>query len=335
MPRQSRIDTPGALHHIMIRGLEGKNIFKDNKDRDDFMDRLGNILLDTSTPCYAFALMSNHVHLLLRTGSVPVAQVMRRLLTGYAVKFNRRHRRTGKLFQNRYKSILCQEDPYLLELVRYIHLNPLRAGLINDYAKLGHFKYCGHSFISGNRENDWQDVDYVLSLFAKRKKTAIKRYLEHVKKGIEIGKRPDLTGGGLIRSLGGWTEVKKLKGSDIRLKSDERILGDSEYVLEVLKEAQEQFERKYELAARGYTLENLSQKVAGIFNVTPEEIFSQGKYKKRVKARSVFCYWAIRELGETATNLARKIGISQPAVTHAVERGEKIIKEMELKLLES
>ncbi len=105
MPRQSRIDTPGALHHIMIRGLEGKNIFKDNKDRDDFMDRLGKIMLDTSTPCYAFALMSNHVHLLLRTGSVPVAQVMRRLLTGYAVKFNRRHRRTGKLFQNRYKSI--------------------------------------------------------------------------------------------------------------------------------------------------------------------------------------------------------------------------------------
>ncbi len=147
MPRQSRIDTPGALHHIMIRGLEGKNIFKDNKDRDDFMDRLGNILLDTSTPCYAFALMSNHVHLLLRTGLVPVAQVMRRLLTGYAVKLNRRHRRTGKLFQNRYKSILCQEDPYLLELVRYIHLNPLRAGLINDYAKLGNFKYCGHSFI--------------------------------------------------------------------------------------------------------------------------------------------------------------------------------------------
>ena len=209
----------------MIRGIEGKNVFKDNKDRDDFIERLGNILSDTSTPCYAFALMSNHVHLLLRTGLVPVAQVMRRLLTGYAVKFNRRHKRYGKLFQNRYKSILCQEDPYLLELVRYIHLNPLRADLIKDYDNLGQYKYCGHSYILGNNKNDWQDVDYVLRLFAKRQKTSIKRYLEHVSKGIEIGKRPDLTGGGLIRSLGGWAEVRKLQKSDIRMKSDERILG--------------------------------------------------------------------------------------------------------------
>ncbi len=332
MPRQSRIDTPGALHHIMIRGIEGKNIFKDNKDRDDFIERLGNILSDTSTPCYAFALMSNHVHLLLRTGLVPVAQVMRRLLTGYAVKFNRRHKRYGKLFQNRYKSILCQEDPYLLELVRYIHLNPLRADLIKDYDKLGQYKYCGHSYILGNNKNDWQDVDYVLRLFAKRQKTSIKRYLEHVSKGIEIGKRPDLTGGGLIRSLGGWAEVRKLQKSDIRMKSDERILGDNDYVLEVLKETQEKFERRYELAAQGYTLETLCEKVAEILNVDPEEIYSPGKYKKRVMARSIFCYWAVRELGESATNLARKIGISQPAVSQAVERGEKLIKEMNLKL---
>ncbi len=332
MPRQARIDTPGALHHIMIRGIEGRNIFQDNKDRDDFIQRLGNILSDTSTPCYAFALMSNHVHLLLRTGLVPVAQVMRRLLTGYAVKFNRRHKRSGKLFQNRYKSILCQEDPYLLELVRYIHLNPLRADLIKDYDKLGWFKYCGHSYILGNNKNDWQDVEYVLRLFAKRQKTAIKRYLEHVRKGIEIGPRPDLTGGGLIRSLGGWTEVKKLQKSDIRLKSDERILGDTDYVLEVLKESQEKFERRYELAARGYTLETFRDKVADIFNVETEDIYSPGKYKERVKARSVFCYWAVREFGESATNLARKIGISQPAVSQAVERGEKLIKEMKLKL---
>ena len=335
MPRQSRIDTPGALHHIMIRGLEGRNIFKDNKDRDDFMDRLGIILPDTSTPCYAFALMSNHVHLLLRTGLAPVAQVMRRLLTGYAVRYNRRHRRSGKLFQNRYKSILCQEDPYLLELVRYIHLNPLRAGLVKDFTKLAQFRYCGHSVITGNSENEWLDSDYILSFFGKRKKTAIKMYIEHVRKGIEKGKRTDLTGGGLIRSLGGWTEIQKHRASDIGIKSDERILGDSEYVLEVLAKAQEQFERKYELTARGYNLETLCQKVAGIFNVTPKEIYTQGKYKNRVKARSVFCYWAVRELGKTATELARKIGISQPAVTYAVERGEKIVKEMKLVLLDS
>ena len=99
-----------------------------------------------------------------------------------------------------------------------------------------------------------------------------------------------------------------------------------------MKEAQEKFERRYELAAQGYTLETLCEKVAEILNVDPEEIYSPGKYKKRVMARSIFCYWAVRELGENATNLARKIGISQPAISQAVKRGEKLIKEMNLKL---
>jgi putative transposase len=114
MPRQTRIDTPGALHHIMVRGIERRKIFKDNKDKDNFVDRLGDTLKGTSTFCYAWSLLPNHVHLLLRTGNYPIAAVMRRLLTGYAVTFNRRYKRHGQLFQNRYKSILCQEEPYLL-----------------------------------------------------------------------------------------------------------------------------------------------------------------------------------------------------------------------------
>jgi putative transposase len=101
MPRQARIDAPGALHHIIIRGIERKAIFKDNADRANFLERLGRILLETETGCYAWVLIRNHVHLLLKTGLTPIATVMRRLLTGYAVSFNRRHRRHGHLFQNR------------------------------------------------------------------------------------------------------------------------------------------------------------------------------------------------------------------------------------------
>lgn len=123
---------PGPFYHIIIRGIERKAIFRDNKDRNNFLDRLGNILNQTSTPCYAWSLLTNHVHLLLRTGLVPIATVMRRLLTGYEQQFNRRHRRHGQLFQNRYKSILCEEDPYLLELVRYINLNPVSAKMVNS-----------------------------------------------------------------------------------------------------------------------------------------------------------------------------------------------------------
>jgi putative transposase len=136
MPRQSRIDTPGALHHIISRGIERGKIFKDNQDRFDFIKNLGLILEQTETACYAWSLIPNHFHLLLRTGKVPIATVMRRILTGHAVRFNRRHKRHGHLFQNRYKSILCQEDTYLLELIRYIHLNPLRAKLVDNLNQL-------------------------------------------------------------------------------------------------------------------------------------------------------------------------------------------------------
>ena len=112
MPRKSRIDAAGALHHIMVRGIEGGVVFRSDKDRDHFLERLGGILKDTTTPCYAWALIPNHFHLLLRTGAVPISTVMRRLLTGYALWFNRTHGRSGHLFQNHFKSILCQEEVY-------------------------------------------------------------------------------------------------------------------------------------------------------------------------------------------------------------------------------
>jgi putative transposase len=136
MPRKTRIDSPDAVHHAIGRGIARQKIFLCHGDRDDFLDRLGEILTEAKTSCYAWALIPNHFHLLLRTGTTPLPSAMRRLLTGYAVSHNLRHRRHGHLFQNRYKSLLCQEDPYLLELVRYIHLNPLRSRLVGDYESL-------------------------------------------------------------------------------------------------------------------------------------------------------------------------------------------------------
>ena len=119
MPRKSRIDAPDALHHVIGRGIARQKILFGDADREDFLDRLGSILIETKTSCYAWALLPNH--LLLRTGTAPLSSVMRRLLTGYAVGYNLRHRRYGHLFQNRYKSILCQEEPYLLELPGPLH----------------------------------------------------------------------------------------------------------------------------------------------------------------------------------------------------------------------
>lgn len=153
MPRQARLDTPGVLQHVMARGIERRKIFMDDQDRASFLERLALILEDTQTQCYAWALIPNHFHILLRTGPTPLSTVMRRLMTGYAVTFNLRHRRSGHLFQNRYKSVVCEEDTYLLELTRYIHLNPLRARLVEALKSLDKYPWAGHSVLMGKKKN--------------------------------------------------------------------------------------------------------------------------------------------------------------------------------------
>ena len=113
MPRFARLDAPGVLHHVIIRGIERRKIFTDNEDRENLLERLSSLIPETQTQCYAWSFMPNHAHFLLETGGTGISTLMRRLLTGYAVSFNRRHNRHGQLFQNRYKSIVCQEDSYL------------------------------------------------------------------------------------------------------------------------------------------------------------------------------------------------------------------------------
>jgi putative transposase len=327
MPRKARIDTPGALHHIIGRGIERRNIFKDDKDRDNFLNRLGNILLETETPCFAWALMPNHFHLLLRTGNMPISTIMRRLLTGYVVTFNLRHSRSGRLFQNRYKSILCQEDTYFLELVRYLHLNPLRANIVWDVDALDSYPYCGHSRLMGRFNSSWQNVNYVLSLFENKPTTAIKKYRQFLERGLALGKRPDLTGGGLIRSVGGWNTLKSLRRMQGHLKGDERILGDSDFVQEVLNAANENMEKQYRLKAKGYDFDKILEKVGKLFNLKPENLLVPSKQHNRVKARSLICYWAVKKIGISSLYVAAKLGIKQPSVSRAAIRGEKICLE--------
>lgn len=333
MPRQARLDTPGALHHIVVRGIERRKIFWDDADRDDFLDRFGDLLNQTLTPCYAWALIPNHVHLLLRTGLVPLATVMRRLLTGYAVRFNRRHRRHGHLFQNRYKSFLCQEDPYLLELVRYIHLNPVRAGVVADLKELEDYPYCGHSVLMGEHRRDWQDEQYVLNLFGSSVRAARRQYGEYVQEGLARGKRPELVGGGLLRGVGGWKGLKDLGDAGTRVKGDERILGDTDFVTSALEAGQEQMERKYRYKARGYDFPWLVARVGKLLEMTQEEVTRKGRYPEAVMARSVLCYFAVRELGLSTVELARLLHLSQPTVSQSVQRGEKIVSEKNLNMV--
>jgi hypothetical protein len=260
---------------------------------------------------------------------------MRRLLTGYAVKFNRRHRRHGQLFQNRYKSIICQEDIYLKELVRYIHLNPLRAKLVPNMSRLNRYRYCGHSTLMGLRECAWQDDDYVLFCFAASTLDGREKYYAYVREGMDQGRRPELVGGGLIRSLGGWAEVKKmrLKGQD-RMKGDERILGDGDFVTDIVSAANEEMDRRYELKRLGYDLAKIEQRVLDIYDLEREELYSKSRLKIRSEARSVFCYWAVRELGVEGARLARRFKMRPAGIGYAVRKGEKIVKEKAIPMVE-
>ncbi len=176
---------------------------------------------------------------------------MRRLLTGHAVSFNRRHKRHGHLFQNRYKSILCQEDPYRLELVRYIRLNPLRAKRVADIGALEKYPFCGHRVFMGKQARQWQDIATVLACFGKTVGSARRSFRSFVSKGVDEGRRWNPIGGGLIRSAGGCADVNALKKANVHVKSDERILGDGAFVETILAESREHYERQYALKAKG------------------------------------------------------------------------------------
>lgn len=333
MPRKARIDAPGALHHVIIRGIERKKIFRSDNDRRNFLSRISELISETKTDCFAWAIIPNHAHLLLRTGSVPLSVFMSRLLTGYAVWFNRKYRRHGQLFQNRYKSILCQEDPYLKELVRYIHLNPLRAGLVGDLDGLDKHPWCGHSVLMNKEKQPWQDVDYVYRFFSDQKTEARRRYREFVARGIAEGKRPDLTGGGLLRSSGGWTGLKGFREAGVRVKGDERLLGDSEFVENVLKAAEEALEGRYALKAMGYDFDRAVVRVAEVMGMSPEQVTAFGKSPQTVRARSLLCFWAHRKLGMSTIEIAAKLKISQPAVSRSSKRGERIEREAQVEFV--
>jgi REP element-mobilizing transposase RayT len=135
----------------MVRGIEGRRIFRDDVDREDFAERLDRLVPELGFLCYAWAFLPNHAHLVLQTGPVPLSRLMARLGTGYARRFNERHQRTGHLFQNRFRSRVIEDDSDLLGVVLYVHRNPLEAGLVPGAGALEQFPWCGHGALTGAR----------------------------------------------------------------------------------------------------------------------------------------------------------------------------------------
>jgi len=322
MPRLARLDAPGVLHHVMGRGIEKNNIFLNKKDRNDFINRLSVLVDEGAIDIYAWALMTNHFHLLLKTKNRLLSSSMRKLLTGYVVNFNRRHKRYGHLFQNRYKSIVCQEDAYLMELVRYIHLNLLRGGVVKDMNGLNDSPWSGHSAIIGRVERKWQDTEYVLSYFG-RGKHRRKSYHKYVIEGVDRGRRPELVGGGLVRSIGGWSEVLALRTRKERHAFDSRILGDSDFVQDIKTGLDDMIKKNPRVSGQRIDLEALCDRVCKKRNVSSSELLSGSRRHEPVKARRIISWLAVHELGYSGAEVARHLGVTTSCITRFLASKEK------------
>ena len=269
--------------------------------------------MKTGTECLAWSLLGNHVHLLLRPRKALLATFMRRLLTGYAIYFNLRHKRSGHLYQNRFKSIVCEEDAYLLELVRYIHLNPLRAGLVKDLGDLDKYPWSGHAALMGEGDLEGQVTDEILSLFSRKKREARERYRQFVADGISLGEQEKLGSG---RRIGKEPLVDQEGGP-----YDARILGSGAFV----EEMQIRHDQDSEIN-RPMAIGEIVARVCAHFELNPEELLLKTRTPRIAAIRSIICYLAVRRVGHSGVDVGRLVNVRRAAVSIAAGRGEKIVK---------
>jgi putative transposase len=333
MPRGKRLNIIGGVYHLYTRGIERRRIFKDDIDREEFLSRLEDALTKTKSTCYAWSLMPNHIHLMIRTGKGSLSDVARRLLTGYAIYFNARHKRRGYLYQNRYKSILCQEDVYFQGLVRYIHLNHIKANIVPTLGKLDKYPWSGHSAIMGNKQRSWQNIDQVLLYFSEHRKKAINLYREFIQAGIGKKEKTDFLGGGLVRSAGGWTNLERMKRKKEYWRGDERILGDDSFVNQILNEAEETIDQRDKLTREGWDLDKIKAKVMEILEIRDINLNKKGRDNSISKVKALVCYFGNKELGISGAEIGRFLNISQPAVSKHINKGESIVENDGYKLL--
>lgn len=318
MPRQPRIDIPGLLHHVIFRGIDGCKIVKDDIDRLGFVTRLGALSEECQTPIYAWTLLNNHAHLLVRSSEYGLPRFMRRLLTGHAITFNLRHKRHGHLFQNRYKSIICEEESYFLELVRYIHLNPLRAGQVKDIDELKSHPWCGHATLIGQQNLPWQCHDEVLSHFGRKEKPSIAKYEQFILDGFAQGKRPELVGGGLRRSQANRDEI------EIQPEAyDDRILGGGDFVEQILNQTEENT-LPASLRDKQRMGEECLKRISKKFAITPQELHSGSRRHPVSAARALIAWELVSGCGWSITATGRSLGVSTSAISKILLRDKRV-----------
>ncbi len=323
MPRKGRLHIPGGCYHVIGRGLERRYIFKHAEDKEEFLARLGENLSRSGAQCLAWAMMSNHYHLLIRVDTKPLSKLMAPVLSGYAGYYNRRYRRAGYVFQNRFQSILCDIESYLLALIRYIHLNPVRAGMLEDLGALDRYRWTGHAGILGRHSRPWHEIDEVLSLFGATRRKGRIGYGDFIGKTDMGDPTNSLSGGGLVRSYGGWEAVSRFRKEHITCIGDERILGGSEFIENALAQDELQLDYRSRLERAGWDMSKLISEVCTLSAIEKDDLNKKARNNALSTAKALICYWGVNKLGFTAREIASELNITQPAVSYWTVKGKR------------
>jgi REP element-mobilizing transposase RayT len=289
MARKPRIHYPGALYHVILRGNARQDIFLGDEDRSRYFLLFQEGIERFGHRVHAYSLMTNHVHLALQVGNIPLSRIMQNLSFRYTKWFNWRHNRNGHLFQGRYKSILVDADEYLVQLSAYLHLNPVRAGMVQspaDYPWSSHRAYLGRESIT------WLTTESVLGYFGGTQAKARRLFDEYVRERISEGHRKEFHRG---------------EGSDIR------VLGGDNFVERTLIQTEGIPEKKP-------TLEVIIRAVEQLKDLQPGELASAGQGIRIARARSLAA-WAVKELSDaTLTELAKRLGRDVTTMSSSVRR---------------
>jgi putative transposase len=289
MARKPRLEVEGGLYHLITRGVDRRDIFHAPEDHLKFLSLLEAQKEKLPFYLYAYCLMTNHIHLLIERMTDDVGRIMHRVLTGYTQYYNRKYRRSGHLLQGRHKAILCQSDPYLAELVRYIHLNPVRAKMVR---KVENYPYSSHRAYMGLDPARMVDVDPVLRRFGAKKALARKRYAEHVAAGMKLGHLA-----GLYETQGG-------------------VLGSEEFVDSMIHRTGESEPKGTPSGADkpAISADDLASAVAEVCEVAREDLCGKAKGRRLVSAREALVL-AGRRSGLSATALADLTGLSVATIS--------------------
>jgi len=317
MSRHVRLDFEGAVHHVMTRGIEKRQIFLCPEDRNDLLARICEAVASLDATVYAWALMPNHYHLLIRTGTFRLPRIMSSINTGYVVSFNRRHDRVGHLFQNRYKSRLVQEDFCLLNLVRYILLNPIKAGIVNSLAELAGYEWTGYSALCGKRKREWQNCEYVLSLFGRDIMKARKSLYSFLN---EEETEEEICNGVLVPTDDEWVFEKEGRGRE-SWGSGEGITGDHSFIENTLSKlnAMDSLGRTT-LNREPLPLTVLADVISRGYGIHADELEGGVRTEYVSKVRSLFIWAAIHICKYRLREIAEFLELSISAISQAEKR---------------